>query len=153
MVYKDQKRIPALDRINTEFYLDWMRSGSALKHVGDNMGENDHLAIVAMYKGGMVDAFFFNRTAHGTRGFHQIFKDWFHRGTYYFVKERREEALHEIAYAIRPFSNPMDRKSATSCLNHTGLTRDEIREVEDLVGCNIAPPIRNRKNQVAQLKR
>ncbi|MCL5430707.1 MAG: hypothetical protein M1564_00175 [Candidatus Marsarchaeota archaeon] len=117
------------------------------------MSENDHLAIVTMYNGGMVDAFFFNRTAHGARGFHEIFKDWFRRGTYYFAKERREEALHEIAYAIRPFGNLWDRKSATSCLIHTGLTRDEIREVEDLVECGIAPPIRSRKNQVAQLKR
>ncbi len=145
MVYKDQKRIPALDRIDVDFYLDWMRSGSALKHIGADMSENDRVAIAAMYNNGIVSAFFFNRTAHGVRGFHEIFKEGFHRGTYYFAKERREEALHEIAYAIRPFENMWDKKSATSCLIHTGLTRDEIREVEDLVECGIVPIIRKRE--------
>ena len=142
MVYKDQKRIPALDRIDVDFYLDWMRSGSALKHIGADMSENDRVAIAAMYNNGIVSAFFFNRTAHGVRGFHEIFKEWFHRGTYYFAKERREEALQEIAYAIRPFGSSWDRKSATSCLIHSGLTRDEIRKVEDMVGSKITPLIR-----------
>jgi hypothetical protein len=142
MAYIDQKRIPVLDSINIDVYMDEMLSGNALKHIGAETGENERKAITNLYKAGKIDAVFFSRTSHGSRKFHDIFREWFHRGTYYFAKERREEALHEIAYAIRPFNSSWDRKSATSCLIHTGLTRNEIRKVEDLVGCNIAPLIR-----------
>ena len=142
MTYSNQKRIPILDSINVDFYMDGMLSGSALKHIDADTSEKEKMIITSLYKAGKIDEVFFNRTAHGVRGFHEIFKEWFHRGTYYFAKERREEALQEIAYAIRPFGSSWDRKSATSCLIHSGLTRDEIRKVEDMVGSKITPLIR-----------
>ncbi len=147
MAYIDRKRIHILDSVNVGFYIDWLLSGDALKHIDEGIGENDRKVIEALYKAGKIDALFFNWTAKGHRRFHDIFNEEFRRGTYYFAKGRREEALHEIAYAIRPFANPGERRSATNCLSKAGLTHDEIRKVEGLVGSRIAPLIREERRQ------
>jgi hypothetical protein len=133
MAYRYKKRMQVSDSINVDSYMDEMLSGSALKHLDSSTNENDKKAIKTLYKTGGVDALFFNKTARGGKGFHDIFEEWFHRGAYYFAKERREEVLEEIAYAMKPFSNLWDRRSASSCLVHTGLTHDEIKKIEDLV--------------------
>ncbi len=102
---------------------------NALKHSAA-FDEHEKALLDALHKDGKVNAIRLSRTAHGIRGFHEIFINDFPRGTYYFLPSRKEEALEGIAAAIRPFNDRWKKLSARACLKDAlGLKEEDVERI------------------------